>query len=698
MKLQAAFLLLLITFLPTLAQDRYLVHGEDAIPIPRGRSAHEIALEKGWAQNSQVDCPNRVVTPWRGDGVNFGFFNGDVALMRILAPVTGVIESVCFETLLYGSDDSSAVMRIFESAFTPENPEPPGTWYLGYYACADPGFETYPWPDIPGCDSSIFVIGDSTSPLPFGPNGPEIWGNGGYVTTWHPNSVNCVAMLDLGYEPLVETGDYFNVNLRLPSSKDPVPDRNELVGGNDGTDPADFLKYYHRGRLTGTDIGWWTRVDFNVNIWTVIRASGNLPPIITSLAELHHTISTDQQTVCVSAFDCNPGAPADTGIASAELYYNVDGGLFDSVTMNQSMPGEWCADIPGMSGPAMIEYYVEVTDNLGLTTESFHMTYRIVNLNQNGYITTFPAYNWIDVSATGSELPGTSFFDYDGMTQDEDDGTAGPIDLGQPFNLFGQSLQYAWVGVNGAIALSATPDDTIHVNPSGFYSFWEIPEHDPSFPPNMIMTFWNDFRLAPAGQGSVWYQDLGTMFVVQWEGVGNWNDPEDMSTFEIILDRTDPINHAIYFQYEDVGTTGSDLFASTGLQVNPADQWLLICDSGYPVETVPANLKAIHMRNYGRVAVDPSGEEIPKVFALNQSYPNPFNPVTKIRYEIPHQARVVLRVYNILGDEVATLVDKEQRAGRYEAEFRGENLASGVYFYRLQADRFVQSKKMILTK
>jgi len=90
-------------------------------------------------------------------------------------------------------------------------------------------------------------------------------------------------------------------------------------------------------------------------------------------------------------------------------------------------------------------------------------------------------------------------------------------------------------------------------------------------------------------------------------------------------------------------------------------------------------------------------------FRLDQNYPNPFNPVTKIKYEIPGQARndnalVTLKVYDILGREVATLVNEEKPAGEYEVEFNGSALTSGIYFYQLKAGEFSETKKMILLK
>ena len=89
---------------------------------------------------------------------------------------------------------------------------------------------------------------------------------------------------------------------------------------------------------------------------------------------------------------------------------------------------------------------------------------------------------------------------------------------------------------------------------------------------------------------------------------------------------------------------------------------------------------------------------IPYNFSLSQNYPNPFNPNTKIRYSIADLSKVSLKIYDILGREIITLVNEEKPVGQYEVNFNASNLASGVYFYQLKAGDFIQSKKMILLK
>ncbi len=95
--------------------------------------------------------------------------------------------------------------------------------------------------------------------------------------------------------------------------------------------------------------------------------------------------------------------------------------------------------------------------------------------------------------------------------------------------------------------------------------------------------------------------------------------------------------------------------------------------------------------------------EIPSSYALFQNYPNPFNPGTTIQYELPKQSSVILKIYDIFGQEVATLVNEVQREGRYSVQWDGRNksgvqVSSGVYFYQLKTENFVQTKRMALIK
>jgi hypothetical protein len=97
------------------------------------------------------------------------------------------------------------------------------------------------------------------------------------------------------------------------------------------------------------------------------------------------------------------------------------------------------------------------------------------------------------------------------------------------------------------------------------------------------------------------------------------------------------------------------------------------------------------------VGVEPV-EGVPQVYSLEQNYPNPFNPTTAIEYSVPASGLVTLKIYNVLGQEVATLVNQMQTAGKYRVTFEAGKLATGLYMYRLQAGQFTDVKKMMLIK
>jgi hypothetical protein len=135
------------------------------------------------------------------------------------------------------------------------------------------------------------------------------------------------------------------------------------------------------------------------------------------------------------------------------------------------------------------------------------------------------------------------------------------------------------------------------------------------------------------------------------------------------------------------------------------------------VRAISDAVQEFYENNFGYPIVSVEDEkELPTEFSLHQNYPNPFNPSTKIKYTIPtppvssplvkgwtEEGFVTLKVFNVLGKEVATLVDEEKPAGNYEVEFsshsdEGQNLPSGVYFYQLKTGNYLETRKMILLK
>ena len=100
----------------------------------------------------------------------------------------------------------------------------------------------------------------------------------------------------------------------------------------------------------------------------------------------------------------------------------------------------------------------------------------------------------------------------------------------------------------------------------------------------------------------------------------------------------------------------------------------------------------------GTTGVSENHQSVPSAFSLEQNYPNPFNPSTTIRYSLPQTGRVTLKVFDLLGKEVAALVNGVVSAGNHEVRFDASKLSGGVYFYKITTENNVSTKKMILIK
>jgi hypothetical protein len=126
-----------------------------------------------------------------------------------------------------------------------------------------------------------------------------------------------------------------------------------------------------------------------------------------------------------------------------------------------------------------------------------------------------------------------------------------------------------------------------------------------------------------------------------------------------------------------------------------------ISDSGlFAISNKAANLSSLGMEKNSKKLkqINYNGALAVKEYSLSQNYPNPFNPVTTINYALPKSGNVVLKVYDILGKEVATLVNNHQETGRYSVQFDGSKIASGMYIYKLTSGSFSEIKKMMLVK
>lgn len=158
---------------------------------------------------------------------------------------------------------------------------------------------------------------------------------------------------------------------------------------------------------------------------------------------------------------------------------------------------------------------------------------------------------------------------------------------------------------------------------------------------------------------------------------------------------SDPSNIRLVAEYDPIPGGGTNFTGTFGIYA--------LSPSGYIYASDSYEGLMIFEFDSSQVSIQPISTDIPSKYSLYQNYPNPFNPATSIRFDVPSSVRgerskVRLSVYDITGKEVAVLVNSELQPGVYEYSFNGSGLGSGVYFYKLQSGRFVQTRKMILMK
>lgn len=299
-------------------------------------------------------------------------------------------------------------------------------------------------------------------------------------------------------------------------------------------------------------------------------------------------------------------------------------------------------------------------------------------LKADGYASTFgtTGYSWMDITKTGTEVD-SSLHDIPSGSYDPDDGCAGPYPIGFDFVLYNRAFHQFQVFANGFISFTDStgmnwpPPFPINKDTTMIAVLGSDPNHDIHNP-----------------QLYYWTNSAQDTCVIEWYHETSYDTPNDTAmTFEIILAKKDS---SVTFQYADVGPTPQTMHVivqgQQGEGVN-FNRLGFVPDSGTIARVYPSSVTPVE-----------SSPTMPASFALSQNYPNPFNPTTQINYSLPRNSFVTLKVYNVLGQEVTTLFSGAQVAGNHSVAFDASRYASGVYFYRLQAENFSSVKKMILMK
>ncbi len=308
-----------------------------------------------------------------------------------------------------------------------------------------------------------------------------------------------------------------------------------------------------------------------------------------------------------------------------------------------------------------------------------------------------PSYSWVEIDpgygGSGTEIVLGDYGDYQDKSR--------VVNLPFTFTYYGQDYTRATVCSNGWIAMDATYLTT--------YRNWTIP--GAGGPDAMIAPFWDDLE-QNGGAVYQWYDSANHRWIVEWSRLENdYNGYEE--TFQAIL--YDPAHHVtetgdgeILFQYETIRVTDPvDAYCTVGIENHDqSDGVLYTFFNRYPdgAATLTSGRAIFFTTNtgMGTVGAQTSGAA-PLTYGLDPGNPNPFNPMTTITYRVPESAPVTLKLYDVAGRLVATLVDGTVQAGEHRVQWnaRGgssEELGSGIYFVRLEAPGYTNVRQLTLLK
>ncbi len=189
-------------------------------------------------------------------------------------------------------------------------------------------------------------------------------------------------------------------------------------------------------------------------------------------------------------------------------------------------------------------------------------------------------------------------------------------------------------------------------------------------------------------------------------GGNDWMAPPVITSVSSTAVKGTALARSMVLLYNDPGSQGAEYFATTYADASGNFQWNGKAKGPHVTALAVDTTAGATYHNtstfsapFTVTAVEPPPSAgIPEAIVLNQNYPNPFNPSTTIRYGLPIRSHVTLAVFNTLGQQVALLQNGEQEAGYHEVKFDGNSLSSGVYFYRMQTENFVQSRKLLLVR
>jgi len=750
--------LLLVCSMMLFAQNKVVLKPIGATYISKSGHAPEIEVvknEKGSivTQNSMV--PQVHISDVQGTidtlsyrktlpgtwNTNFGLFGQDVMVQWFEAPADLTIKAVG-GTFSDNNNDTQGSFKIYkvgngitldslmnvgpdavkQGRFTALDP----SYVLGYAAFEDES------------DGNGYETADGLSAFPFA---EDIWSDVGFGYPFTPVTSTSdapvyqyVETINLGFEPTVNRGEIFALVFKNESQDTAQGSTDDRIGfwsrGTGGNPDVYGWKFYVNGRDYSGDVStaYWFSREYTWDMSVIVDLTGDRPPQISNVLALGTTASTSDREVTAKIVDDNPSGSTPGGVTAAALQWSTDGTNWNDVSMSNS-GDNYSGMIPGQSAGTDVTYRISATDDNSNTSTSPNFSYSVFQ-KQNDVLLL---YN--DAAPFGNNTAKALYVGYPGGYIIDPvpcdiwtaaDGTQEAAGVMALYNYVIQiDGQYPAVDFTDAakeyLDGASAGDERNYLLSSQDYGCYITGDcSDITFAAG-------DFQYDYLGVETLGPQDLPGDIVgiegVSGDPISGWvTDYESANSVGYFFD---PFFELGFTSYIDAltPTSGATTTFTTDEQVcgvrNEGANWKTTFmtydyaasnfrsdtslaegdDPSYAWGITVANqaLKFLEWAGYV-LDVKPVDGVTPTTYSLRQNYPNPFNPNTTINFSIPEQSKVVIKVYNILGSEVATLVNEVKNAGSYNVDFRASNLASGMYIYTINAGKFTESKKMMLLK
>ena len=667
---------------------------------------------------------------------SFGIFGQDWILQWFIAPADMIIPSVGISIADISDTNVQLEVKLVRLNWEKAGLQNIGEKQLGYYPAAGNGNNNITAfldnPDRTGDWIDVSGLG-LTSPF-----AEDIWSDSGRGIIINPivktpeQNYQWIKLDSLNQGPVIAMGTIIGVAVRnVSSTNDSV-----RVGISSGTLSGGYtgFKFYSNGRLQpGNDFGWWSRA-FTFDFALAISFPEYLCRPFINFTKLTITLCTDPREVSVTIQHCDLN---DIGKSKVELVYTFDKGVtYSRIELTTTDSAEfiqiYSGTLPSLQTSTEVSYFISYTNAVGNQFTSSTVSYKIFKPENP----TLMVFNGL-AKTTG--YPSSYYFGYNGATSIASEIIKFPKDAWAYGPLTKELVDY----YTNIFEITTTGPKTLNNN---IIKEWlaASPTHNYLLAGDEYLgaiTNWDDTTYAP---GDFQYDILG---ISRDYNDINYKESGDEKKASLAFGKAgsllgDSLHLKVIALNEDslkidptyeLGSTYSnwlDGFETTdGTLVDVTAKG--INGNSYNVgahRTLPAGNKIVFlafdplsldsppssyfwygfdrvsplvqaMRWFGADVVDVEDDvSSPLNFQLNQNYPNPFNPSTVISWQLAVRSFVTLKIYDVLGNEVAVLVNEEKPAGNYKIDFKGNNLASGIYFYTLRAGSFVQSRKMILLK